>query len=216
MSERVGGREAAVLDELAQPLELEERRVPLVHVEHRRREAEPPEDAHPADAEHELLPDPVHPVAAVENVGHIARPVGVAADLRVEEVERNAPDLRAPDTEADRDELAAFVCELDDGCHRHELERQAARVVARVALDLPVVLVEPLAEVAAPVEETDRDERDAELRRRLQVVAGEDPEPARIDRQALVQAELRREVRDEEVVRPLEPWSTTSRRRGRG
>ena len=41
-----------------------------------------------------------------------------------------------------------FVREFDDGRHRAELQRQPARVVPRVALDLAVVLVEPLAEVA--------------------------------------------------------------------
>ena len=81
------------------------------------------------------------------------------------------------------------------------VERQPARVVPRVALDLPVALVEPLPEVAAAVEEADADERDAELGGRLQVVAGEDAEAAGVDRQALVEAELGREVGDEEVVR---------------
>ena len=127
--------------------------------------------------------------------------VGVPLDLRVEEVERDAPDPRAPDAEPHRHEVAVVVGELDDRSHRHELERQAARVVARVALDLPVALVEPLPEVAAAVEEADADERDAELRRRLEVVAGEDAEPAGVDGEALVEPELGREVGDEEVVR---------------
>ena len=202
--ERIRGRDGVFLDELAQPLELEERGVPLVHVEHRRRETELSQHAHTADPEHELLPDPVHAVAAVQRVRHVTRPVGVAADLRVEEVERDAPDLRLPDAEAYRHELAALIRELDHGCHRYELERQAARVVPRVALDLPVVLIKPLVEVAAPVEEADSDEWDAELRRRLQMVAGEDPETARIDWQALVEPELRAEVRDEEIVGSIE------------
>ena len=58
----------------------------------------------------------------------------------------------------------------------------------RVVLDLAVVAVEALAEVAAAVEEADPDERDAELRRRLEMVAGEHAEAAGVDRQALVQA----------------------------
>ena len=85
-----------------------------------------------------------------------------------------------------------------------------ARVVARIALDLAVALVEPLPEVAAAVEEPDRDERDAELRGRLEMVAGEDAEAAGIDGQALVEAELGREVRDEEVVRQRAAPATTS------
>ena len=60
------GRQSLLLHELAHPLELEERRVPLVQVEDRRLEAEPAQHADAADAEHELLPQPVLTVAAVE------------------------------------------------------------------------------------------------------------------------------------------------------
>ena len=160
-----------------------------------------PQHPHAADAEHELLPQPVLAVAAVERVGDVTRPVRVSLDLRVDQVEGDAPDPRPPDAEPDRHEVAAVVGELDDRSHGDELERQPARVVAGVALDLPVVLVEPLPEVAAAVEEADPDERHAELRRRLQMVAGEHAEPAGVDRQALVEAELGGEVGDEQVGR---------------
>src|SRR5207253_7751945 len=60
--------------------------------------------------------------------------------------------------------------------------------------------VESLLEVAAAVEESDPDERDAELSRPFQVVAREDAEPARVDRQTLVDAELHREVGDEQIA----------------
>ena len=195
--------DAGLLDELSEPLELEERRVTLVEVEHRRREPEPPKHAHAAYAEHELLSQTVLAVAAVQRVGDGARPVGIALDLRVEEVERYLPDPGEPDADPDRHDGAVVGGELDDRSHRHERQRQPARAVAREALELAVVLVEPLAEVAAPVVEADADERDAELRGRLEMVACEDPEAAGIDRQALVEPELCREIRDEEIVRQL-------------
>ncbi len=106
-------REVPVLDELAQPLELQERRVALVHVEDGRVEPEPAEHAHAADAEHELLPEPVLAVAAVELVGDRARPVRVAVDVRVEQVERHTPDLRTPDLHAHGHERARAVGEVD-------------------------------------------------------------------------------------------------------
>ena len=55
--------------------------------------------------------------------------------------------------------------------------------------------VEALEEVALGVEQPDGDQRHAQVRRALQVVAGEHAEAARVDRQRLVQAELGREVR---------------------
>ena len=197
--ERFGGRQLLLLDELAHPFELEKGRVSLVQVEDRGVEAEATQHAHAADAEHELLAQPVLAVAAVEDVRDVARPRGIALDLRVEEIERDAADPHAPDAEPHRHEIAVVVGELDDRSHRHELQRQAARIVAWVALDLPVLLVELLPEVPAAVEEADPDEWDAELRRRLEVVAGEDAEPAGVDGEALVEPELRGEVGDEEI-----------------
>ena len=190
--ERLGEGEPALRDERPCPLEAEEGGVALVHVEHRRLEPERAERPRAADAEHDLLADPVLAVAAVQQV----RVVGV------EQVEAHAPDVRAPDPRRGR--LAGEV-DLDaDGL---EDEPEALGVEARVALGLAVAL-ERLLEVALPVEEADPDERDAQVGGRLEVVPGEDAEPARVDRERLAQPELRREVGDEEAgvaVRPLPP-----------
>ena len=75
--ERLIGRQPVPLDALPQPFELEEGRVALVDMEDGRREAELAENAHTADPEHELLPQPVLAVAAVESVRDVARPVGL-------------------------------------------------------------------------------------------------------------------------------------------
>ena len=76
------------------------------------------------------------------------------------------------------------------------LHRQQAVIDVEVVLVLPAVAIEPLPEVALVVVQADADERDAEVRRALDVIAGEDAEAAGVDRQRLVQAELGREVRD--------------------
>src|SRR5581483_4473275 len=109
------------------------------------------------------------------------------------EVERHRANVLAPYARADR---APAQIELDSD--RLEREPALGRVDRHVVLGLRSGRVEPLLEVAAAVEEPDPDERDAELGRALQVVAGEDAEPARVDRQSLVDAELHREVRDEQ------------------
>ena len=70
------------------------------------------------------------------------------------------------------------------------------RIEGRVALLLPAVGVELLAEVALPVEQADAGERDAEAARRLEVVAGEDAEAAAVLRERLGDAELGAEVGD--------------------
>ena len=75
-------------------------------------------------------------------------------------------------------------------------QRQLVGVEDGVALLLPAVAVERLLEVAVAVEQADADERDAEVGGRLEVVAGEDAEPAGVLRQHRGDAELGREVRD--------------------
>ena len=75
-------------------------------------------------------------------------------------------------------------------------ERQVEEVVLGVALLLPAVHGEVLAEVALAVHQADADERQAEVAGALQVVAGQHAEAAGVDRHALVQAELGAEVGD--------------------
>ena len=81
--------------------------------------------------------------------------------------------------------------------HVGGVQRQAVRVERWVALLLPAVGVEALAEVALGVEQADADERQAEVGGGLQVVAGEDAEAAGVLRQRLGDAELGGEVGDE-------------------
>ena len=177
----------------------------LVHVEHGRFDPERRQGADTADAEQELLAHPVLAVAAVQRVG---QPV----DL--EQVKRYRADVLPPDVRADG---PTGEIELDRDRLAHEAPRR--RIDRDVVLGLGTGRVEPLLEVAAPVEEPDADEGDTELGRSLQVVARQDAEAARVDRQPLVDAELHREVGDEEVsisvaVRLLPPGAGECGRSG--
>ena len=78
----------------------------------------------------------------------------------------------------------------------HRQHRQPREVVVRVGVLLEAVGVHGLAEVARAVEQPHADERDAEVARRLAVVAGQDAEAARVDPERLVDPELHREVGD--------------------
>ena len=70
----------------------------------------------------------------------------------------------------------------------------SADVGVRIGLLLPAVVVEALAEVSLVVQDADADQRDAQVAGALEVVAGQHAKAAGVDRQALVQAELHREV----------------------
>ena len=177
-------------DECAQPLDLKEGGVPLVQVEDVRLDPERGERADAPDAEQQLLTDPMLAVAAVERVGE---------PVDLEQVERDdadgGRDVLSPDRGLDR-----LAGEVDRDRHVLAHEPDRFRVDRLVVLGLTAGLVDPLAEVAARVEEADADERDAELGRALEVVAGEDAQAAGVDRQALVNPELHAEVGDEQLV----------------
>ena len=184
------GRGAA-LHERSGTLDREERRVALVDVEDARVDPERGERTHAADAEQELLADPVLAVAGIERVGE---------QVHVEEIQRDGRRTAGADVVAPYRGGHGLAGELDldiDGL-AHEPER--LRVERLVGLRLAALGREALGEVAAAIEEPDADERDPELRGGLQVVAREHPKPAGVDREARLEAELHAEVRDEQLA----------------
>ena len=146
-------------------------------------------------------------IAAVKSGGDGAVIRRVLRDVGVHQIERDPTDLDPPDP------AGHFAARHR---HRHRQrrpvrlvladERQVVEVVLGIPLLLPAVDVEVLAEVPLAVHETDADERQAKVGRGLQMIAGQEPEAAGIDRHALVDAELGGEVRhpvalDELLVR---------------
>jgi hypothetical protein len=112
---------------------------------------------------------------------------GYAADV-------DPPDAgeHLPAGEFDRDDERLAVLRFGD-------ERQVEKIVLGIPLLLPTVHVQVLPEVPLAVHQADAAQGHAEVARRLQMVAGQDAEAARIDRHRLVDAELGREVGDAEV-----------------
>ena len=156
----------------------------LVGVEHLGVGADRGERLQAADAEQDLLAQPVLAVAAVEPVRD--RPLGrrVLGHVGVEQVERHAADVDLPDggvqqragqLHADAHRLAGGV---DGAAHR---QRRGVERVERLALLARRGQV--LAEVAVAVEEADRDDRHAQVGGGLEVVAGQHAEAAGVLRQ---------------------------------
>ena len=192
------------VDQLADPLDAEEAGVALVHVEHLGRGqaldlGERADRPHPADAGQDLLLDPVFLVAAVEPVGDAAQIVLVLRDVGVQQQQRNSTDLGDPDPGAQLGGRPACASSTSTGSPvvvGEQPQRQALRIQRRVVLVLPAVGGQRLPEVAGAVVQPHRDQRQPQIRRRLQVVAGQDAQAARVVRQHLGDAELHREVRD--------------------
>ncbi len=189
--------------ELPDAFEPEEAGVPLVGVEDLgvRMAGEPavgPHRAHPADAQQYLLEQPVFAAAAVEPVGDLAFAGGVVLDIGVEHEERHPAHLGLPDLGVQ----GAAAGEVQDDLARrpvglpHEREREFVRVEDGIALLLPAVAREALAEVAVTVEQADADEGYAQVTGGLEMVSGKDAEPAGVLRQSRRHPELGREVGD--------------------
>src|ERR1044072_5227389 len=192
----------ARLGQLARQLKGKEGRVSFIEMEDVRLNLQLSEQTHAADAQDHLLHTARLAVAAVEVAGDEAVNLVVALPVRVEQVERHAPDLDTPSLHA---HVAATNEEVDaDGLAvtaTYKMHRQIADVYLLVRLLLPAVAAQVLTEVAVMIEQADGDKRKAQVARRLQVVAREDAEAARVERQRVMHAELRAEVCDRVLVR---------------
>ena len=188
------GERAAVC---AGGLERDERRVALVEVQQARLDAHRLQCSQPADAEQHVLRQPRVRLADVQPRRDPARGEVVLRPLGVEQVERDAADVDAPDLrghehvphrDGDRERLA-----VGSG---HERGREPLGVGVDPVLVLPAAGVDALAEVALAVHQPDRDERERAVGGLLEDVARERAQAAGVDRQRAVDAELGAEVRD--------------------
>ena len=189
--------QARSVAQLPDALQSKERGVPLVHVEDRRRFVDGVQGANAADPQDDLLLDAAVLVAEVEVRGDLAILGRVFGEVGVQEKEPHLADVGAPDGAAHfaswhlhaYGDLAPAL-EVHDALHglAHWVER-------RVELLLKSGPVELLMEVPVPVQKPDSNQGQAELRRRFEVVAGEEAKAAGIDLEALGDAELGAEIR---------------------
>ena len=159
------------------------------------RDAHGPERAEAADAQQQFLADADARVAAVQARGEFAVFGMIALDVGIEQEQIAASDLHAPDFGADgaaagfdlnRDRLAV---RSDGGFHR-----QLVDIGLDIFFLLPAGAIEPLAEISLAVEQADADQRNAQIGRALDVIAGQHAQSAGINRNGFVQAELGGEV----------------------
>ena len=180
--------------QLADALERAQEAMSFVEVENTGIESQGPEHPHAADAEHDLLAQAAVGLRHVQAVGDAPQVLRVGLEVGVEEDQRDTPDLRPPH----RDAHVALTDRRFDLDPLDLVDGQVRAAVLGVHLELASTLVDVLPAEALLVKEADRHERQAEVARRLQVVARQHAEAARVDGQALREAELEREVGDAE------------------
>ncbi len=171
----------------------------LVHVEDGGLDAAGGERLDAADAEQDLLAQAVLAVAAVEAVGDRAlgrarcpaRRSRAAAAGRGRRRRARAAACSARARQSARRSSTGAPSAASTGVSGSSAGSSSTNSSCCAPLAR-----QQLAEVAVAVEEADADDRHAEVAGRLEVVAGEDAEPARVLRQRLAEAELGREVGD--------------------
>ncbi len=182
-------------------LQYQERGVTLVDVPDRRAYAHRGERAHTARAEHHLLLDARRVVSAVEPVRDRAVVLAVLGQVGVEQEEPDVTHAQLPHLGP---HLAAGQRDIDGQLRAvlalHRRDRQVLEVGIEILGVLVALAVYGLDEVALPVEQPDGHERQLPVTRGLAVVPGEYAQAARVDRHALVKAELGAEVRDQVAV----------------
>ena len=191
----------AFFDPIADALQDHEGRVPLVQMPGGRLDAQRLERAHAADAEDDLLLDPRLAIAAVEPRRELAVPWRVLFEIGVEEKELHASEPHEPHRHEHRAVAERYGDHAGTAVGGDRLlDRRVLPVQSLVHFLLPPFRRHHLVEVALRVHEADADERNAEVARFLAVIAREHAEAACVDRERLMERELRREVRDRSMA----------------
>ena len=150
-----------------------------------------------ADAQNDFLEQALLQVAGVELLGDIPDPGRVVLDLRIHEKEgdpahRDLPQGRLEPgvyvRNLDHDLIVVFVVDLIDG---------GGFAVHRLGLGLlPAVVVHGLLHEPGGIHEAHRNNGHAHVAAFLEVVPGQEAEPARIEGEGVVQAVFRAEIGD--------------------
>ena len=182
-------------DEFAHQFQHQESGVAFVHVPDFRGETQCPQNAHAANAQHQLLPNPHFIVTRVKPSGEFAVPRVVFGHIGVHQKEVDTADahlphlgvhLRIPNFDRNFDWLAVFTA--------HQFDRGLAHVELLVNRFLPAVRGDALAEIPLGIHKTDTNEVEAEVAGFFDMVAREDAKAARVDGQGVVQAKFGRKI----------------------
>ncbi|SLC92854.1 Uncharacterised protein [Mycobacteroides abscessus subsp. massiliense] len=115
-------------------------------------------------------------IAAVQPVGNVAQFPVVLGDVGIQEQQGNPAHLGNPDASREHPVLRHRHRDQDRRAvlMRQQPQRQAGGVDERVLLGLPAIGGQRLPEVAGPVVQPHRDERQTQIGRGLEVIAGKD------------------------------------------
>ena len=179
-------------------LERQECRMAFVHVEHGRLQAQRLQRAQSADAQHDLLPQAHVRIAAIELVRDVAV-LGKRRVLRnvgVQQQQAHASHIQPPHLDVHRAPRRMHLdADLRSRRVARRLHRPVVKIVYGITLRLPPVGAQVLLEISGLIQQTDSHQVQPRVAGRFQVIARQDAQATRIDRERLDQTVLHRKVR---------------------
>src|ERR1700681_4091254 len=188
---------AFFLHAAANRLEHRKTAVPFVQMKNARRDSHGPKSAKTSNAKQQLLTNSDAAVATVQPRSEFPVLGRIPFDIRVEQQEVAASYFHAPDLRANgsatrldlhRDRLALGP---DRRFHWQQID-----IGGQIFFLLPAAAVQPLAEISLAVKQADAHQRNTQVGRALDVIAGQHAEPPGIYGNRLMQAEFSGKIRD--------------------
>ena len=165
-----------------------------------------------ANAQHHFLLDAHFAIATVKLVGDVAIGFAVVGEIGIEEIQNHMASAGVPDLCEHR---AARHIDMHDhfaavGAQRG-FDRQLVHIGILVASDLIAVTVDALMEITLAIEQAHSDKRQTHIARRFAMIAGENAQPAGINRKTFVEAVLGTKVGDQIIAQ--QPFGTVAPQR---
>src|SRR5439155_7154194 len=169
----------------------------FIQMKNRRRNLQVVQQAHAANSQSHFLHETRFAIAAVKMTGNQSIDLFIVADVGVQQVERNPADVCLPDAR-----LHGSTAHIDFNKQRnafaspHQFQREFADVAFAISFLLPALRIDALLEIAIAIKQTDSNQRQIQIARRLQMVARQNAQAAGIKWQRAMDAELRTKIGD--------------------
>jgi hypothetical protein len=162
---------------------MDEGAMPLIDMPDSGLDPQGPKCTDAACPQDDLLGEPHLPATDVEDAGDCSIPWIVVRHVRVQEQQRDPPDLDQP-------ELGRNLAFGKRDAHQETAspgardgpDRESGEVVHEVAMLLEAVRIDGLAEITTTVQQPNTDEWETEIAGALQMISGQDPEAPCVER----------------------------------
>src|SRR5450631_1969352 len=186
---------SGLLHVIAGPFQYGKRRMTFIEMAHLRLDSESPQQSPTGDPEQQFLLQAQFRSAAIQLAGDAAMDWIIRGVIAVQQVQLYPTDLNLPSAQPDRVagqgdlQSQPFAVRLTQG-----RDGQLPRIVKRIYGLLGSILVDHLTKVTLAIEQSDANDRHAQIAGSLQLVAGDVAEPTGVDGQRFAQHELHAEI----------------------